>query len=142
MQKYFISTEELINNVITSDDAFHITNVLRMKENDNIIVSDNINTYLVSIKSLSKNKIVFEKLNQIFFKPKKYNITLIQSLPKTHKLEYILQKNTELNIDEIILVESQRSITKIKKDKLDNKISRYTKNNKRSFRTVFKTIFN
>jgi 16S rRNA (uracil1498-N3)-methyltransferase len=54
-------------------------------------------------------------------------LILVQALPKADKLEWILEKTTELGIDEIYLLEAQRSVVKIPSDRLENKMERWRK---------------
>jgi 16S rRNA (uracil1498-N3)-methyltransferase len=54
-------------------------------------------------------------------------ITLIQGLPKGEKLEWVLQKGTELGVNRFILVPMQRSIGSLKKGRQDKKIARWQK---------------
>ena len=53
------------------------------------------------------------------------NITLFQGLPKADKLEYIIEKSTELGVNTIIPVEMRFSIAKIKNE--DQKNIRWNK---------------
>jgi 16S rRNA (uracil1498-N3)-methyltransferase len=127
MQKYFISKDELKDNIII-EDSFHIINVMRFKVNDKIIVSDNDKSYLVEIRELSKNKVRFERLEAIekdnelpFF------VDIYQGLPKSDKLDDILKHSTELGVNSVCAVISKRSIVKIDPKKEEAKTIRYNK---------------
>jgi 16S rRNA (uracil1498-N3)-methyltransferase len=52
-------------------------------------------------------------------------IVLIQSLCKADKLEWILQKSTELGISEIFLLEAERSVIKTPKERVATKLKRW-----------------
>jgi 16S rRNA (uracil1498-N3)-methyltransferase len=52
---------------------------------------------------------------------------LIQSLCKGDKLEWILEKCTEIGIDDIYLLEATRSVVRIPRERLDSKMSRWQK---------------
>jgi 16S rRNA (uracil1498-N3)-methyltransferase len=54
-------------------------------------------------------------------------IILAQVLPRTDRLEWILEKTTELGIDEIYLLEAQRAVVKIPANRLENKLERWRK---------------
>jgi 16S rRNA (uracil1498-N3)-methyltransferase len=52
-------------------------------------------------------------------------LVLIQSLCKAEKLEWLLEKCTEIGIDEIYLLEAARSVVRIPKERLDAKMERW-----------------
>jgi 16S rRNA (uracil1498-N3)-methyltransferase len=54
------------------------------------------------------------------------NITLAQSLIKKNRLEFLLQKLTELGVDRILPVISSRSVIKVE-DKIEKKLERWTR---------------
>ncbi len=149
MQKYFLQETDFINNKITNSDYHHIKNVMRMKENDKIIVSYNKKSYYAVITKIDEciEFNILEEIKSSQELPKK--ITLLQGLPKKDKLEYIIEKNTELGIDEIIPVQMNRSIAK-KSDKENNKLERYNRiakeaseqSNRNQIPVIFNTLEN
>lgn len=54
-------------------------------------------------------------------------LVLIQSLCKAEKLEWLLEKCTEIGVDEIYLLEAARSVVRIPKERLDAKMERWRK---------------
>ena len=128
MQKYFISKEELANKIIESDDAFHITSVMRSKLKDQILVSDGLKTYLVEITSLSNKMVSFEIIKEetgnnempVF-------VTIFQGYPKGDKMEDIIKHGTELGAFEFYPVMMKRSIVKIDEKKKNSKLERFNK---------------
>lgn len=124
MQRYF-GTKKDNEIILNNDDLYHIKTVMRMKDNDNIIVvSDNI-PYLCELSNV-KDDIKIKIINTI--DQKKDNmpkVRLIIPLLKEQKMDLILQKATELGVKEIILYESKRSV--VKETRLDKKIIRWQK---------------
>lgn len=55
------------------------------------------------------------------------NVTILQSLPKGNKLEFIIQKGTELGASRFFLFASERSIVKWDEKKVKNRLERYEK---------------
>lgn len=126
MQRYFVTNKE--NNIftLTSDDSYHITTVMRMKLQDKIEIVCNEKIYLSEIIELIpvvKAKIIeeIETNNELSF-----YVTIAQSLVKEQKMDYILQKTTELGVSEIIPYMADRSIIKLD-NKQDKKIERWQK---------------
>ena len=125
MQRYFARTvgERVILN---DDDVFHLTRVMRARRGDNIeVVSDGM-VYLAEVQSLRPLEIILVKRirenNEL-----SNDVILIASLIKGEKMDLVLQKATELGVSEIVLLQSERSVVKIKKDDKDVKFVRFNK---------------
>lgn len=128
MQKYFISNTELINKKITSDDAFHIKNVIRCKIGDKFIVSDQINEYLVSISKIDNKFVEFEIIEEIINKNElNVLVDIYQGYPKSDKLDDIVKHSTELGVNSIIATFMKRCIVKLDDKKIISKKERYQK---------------
>ncbi|MBP3461003.1 MAG: 16S rRNA (uracil(1498)-N(3))-methyltransferase [Bacilli bacterium] len=127
MQRYF--SEEKINNqlVLNEDDIYHIKTVMRMKDNDEIIVVYKKIAYLCCLENVKENikiniKKELEKVN--------YNtpiVNLIIPILKEQKMDLILQKATELGISSITPIITNRSIIKLKPSDYDKKMTRWKK---------------
>lgn len=125
MQRYF-SKEKIDNEfILNDDDIYHIKTVMRMKDNDEIIVVHDKKAYLCCIENVNNNiKIsIKNELEKIDYKTP--NIILIVPLLKEQKMDLILQKSTELGVSEIIPIVTNRSIIKLKQGKDKNKIERW-----------------
>jgi len=127
MQRYF--SRELNNNrfKLNNDDLYHITRVMRMKENDLIEVVYEKEVYLCNLE-FHGNEVyvnVKEKIESV--SEDNHEIVLIIPLLKEAKMDLILQKSTELGVSKIIPVIMERSIVKIDSDRELKKIERWTK---------------
>ena len=128
MQRYFISNENFLENIIIGNDVFHIYKVMRNKPNDLIEVCCDNKAYLAKIVEISSEFVKFEVVNEIKHKDQnKPKITLIQGLAKGDKNEEIIKHGTELGVDTIYLLQMDRSIVKIESKKVDSKLERYRK---------------
>ena len=131
--------------LITDTDCNHIVNVLRMKIGDEFLVSMNNKSNLCKIVELSP-EVVRAKIIEENFQDTSLSIELVlmQGLPKSDKMELIIQKAVELGVNEIIPVETSRSIVKLLGNKKDNKISRWQSiaesGAKQSKRTIIPTV--
>lgn len=112
---------------ITGTDVNHIKNVLRMKKGEKAIISDGQgNDYLCEILEYQDNKVVFEIISEDVLRTElDSRFYLFQGLPKSEKMELIIQKTVELGVYEIIPVSMKRSIVKIEENKKDVKIKRW-----------------
>ena len=128
MQRYFVTEEDFTKNIITNDDVFHISRVMRNKPGDLIEVCYNKRSYVAKIVEISNDFVSFDIVEEITRKGEnKPNITLIQGLAKGDKNDDIIKHATELGVDCVILFQMDRSIVKIEANKLENKLNRFKK---------------
>jgi len=122
MQRYFSSIKEDNKLILNSDDMYHIKVVMRSHNGDKIeVVYDNT----LHICKLENDDIIIETIipNKIS-KTKHY--TLCIPLLQEQKMSFVLQKATELGVDEIIPILTTRSMIKIE-NKVDKKLERWNK---------------
>ena len=130
MSRFFVSKEEIIDGqVFLKDENFNYAiNVLRLKIKDKIDVCDgNCLDYLCEIIDIKKNLITAKVLN-IFKNEAEPNIqiTLFQALAKGEKMDFIIQKCTEIGVVKFVPMYTERTIVKLN-GKEDKKIDRYNK---------------
>ena len=127
MQRYF--SKEKVNDklILNDDDIYHIKTVMRMKDNDEIIVVYDKKAYLCCLENVKQNiQILIKKeLEKVDYKTP--NITLIVPILKEQKMDLILQKATELGVTEIIPIITKRSIIRLDEKDYDKKILRWSK---------------
>jgi len=128
MYNFFVTSENKKDNhyFITGDDYNHIKNVLRMTVGERFLVSCEDTSDLCEIESIENDTIIVniaEKNYQSTNLPIK--IHLFQGLPKSDKLELIIQKAVELGVATITPVSMKRSIVKIDDKKKKSKQERW-----------------
>lgn len=127
MRRFFAETHG-DNVIISGSDAHHITDVLRLKEGEEVIICSDGCDCITRLTSLSKEEVLGEIIDR---KPSvaepSVKIKLFQCLPKGDKFEYIIQKTIELGVTEIVPVSSSRSIVKIPAGKAAAKTDRWNK---------------
>jgi len=117
LHRFFVDSSCIKGDFVTllDKDSNHIKNVLRLSKGEEIIVCDGNSTdYICEIYSMEKE--VLLKINTSYPTETEppLKITLFQGLPKSDKLEYIIQKCVELGVSEIVPVQTKRSVVKIK----------------------------
>ena len=127
MYNFFVNETERQGNcfIITESDFNHISNVLRMKTGDEILVSCNGQASLCKIEIFSdyiKAEVIEENYHNTNLPIK---IHLFQGLPKSDKMELIIQKAVELGVEEITPVEMNRCVVKIEEKKKKSKKERW-----------------
>ena len=126
MQRYFVEKNDDNIFILSNDDSYHITKVMRKDIGDKIEIVCDSKVYvseIIELKPVVKAKMIEEVLtdSELFCQ-----VTIVQSLVKEQKMDYILQKTTELGVSEIIPYEASRSLIKID-HKQDKKIDRWQK---------------
>ena len=125
MQRYFgrvLSTQV----VLSDDDVFHLTRVMRAKAGEQIeVVADGL-VYLAEIKRIKPLQIdVVKKIRENNELPNQ--VTLIAALIKGEKMDFVLQKATELGVSEIVLLQTERTVVKFKRDDKQVKLQRFNR---------------
>lgn len=122
MQRYFGAVKQGQIS-LCEDDIFHLTRVMRAKPGTEIeVVSDG---KVLLCKTVSFNPLKIElvrELNENNELPNK--VILVASLIKGEHMDLVLQKATELGVSEIVLLETERTIVKIKDE---SKLNRFRK---------------
>lgn len=125
MQRYFgkiIGKQVLLSD----DDIHHLTHVMRCKVGDQVEIVDDGMLYLAEVTHFRPLEIdVVRRLrenNELSVK-----IVLVACLIKGEKMDFVLQKATELGVHEIVLLESSRTIVKFKRDDKNVKLNRFRK---------------
>ena len=118
MHKFF-TPKELINGdvaKIIGDDVKHIYKVLRISEGEKVTLNNCEGVeYLGRVKSVSKQEVLIEILEKLESNNESdVKIYLFQGLPKSQKMDLIVQKGTELGITEFIPTITHRVDVKLK----------------------------
>ena len=130
MYQFFVEPSQIQGNriVITGKDVNHIKNVLRMKQGEEISVSNGIDgkDYRCGIEEFLEDEIIcslrFIKEDGIELPSKVY---LFQGLPKADKMELVIQKAVELGVYAVIPVSCKRAVVKLDEKKAKSKIARW-----------------
>lgn len=129
MHHFFVTPEQVKENQIwiEGSDVNHIKNVLRMKVGEELHISDGNNKkYLCEIMSIEATKICLSVKEELMCDTElPSRIYLFQGLPKSDKMELIVQKAVELGVYEIIPVATKRAVVKLDEKKATKKVERW-----------------
>lgn len=129
MHRFFVERDQIEEKQIhiIGPDVNHIKNVLRMKPQEEIVISDGGDQeYTCYIEAISQDEVLAHIMYiQEAGLELKSRIYLFQGLPKSDKMELIIQKAVELGVYEIIPVAMKRSVTKLDVKKEAAKIKRW-----------------
>ena len=125
MQRYF-GRKIGSNIILDDDDGFHLVRVMRARKGEEIEVVADEKVYLCSIQSVKPLQIIAKKQIKEDNELPNY-VILIAALLKGDKMDFVLQKATELGVSEVVLLTSERTIVRIKGHQNDLKLGRYQK---------------
>ena len=128
MKKIFIPTPLDEKIQLPNDVTHHVLHVFRhnMEKPITITGSDNrCGIYQITdeVDGIAQAKLIEYVATDV----SSYRTILVQSLLKGEKLEWVLQKATELNVDTIYLVSTANCVAKYDDKKLQSKVSRWEK---------------
>lgn len=137
MPKFFVQEKQVNKGIITIEgkDVNHIKNVLRKKEKDEIEIcimpenkeergKDTISEILEIKEESIKCKIKEYEEKDV---EGNIEVTIFQGLPKSDKMELVIQKSTELGVHQIYPVEMKRCVVKLKGKDEEKKVARWQK---------------
>lgn len=129
MHRFFVEPEQVGQDMvtITGNDVNHMKNVLRMKQGDKIGISDGTGMeYTCEVESLDQWAVTARILEtQDSRRELASRITLFQGLPKSDKMELIIQKAVELGVYEVIPVATRNTVVRLDKKKEESKRKRW-----------------
>lgn len=129
MYQFFVDDTQIAEGIVTIEngDVNHIKNVLRMKCGEKVRISsdsgknyygeiDRIEERMVQVRILDEDAEDTELASRIY---------LFQGLPKSDKMELIVQKAVELGVHEIIPVAMKNCVVKLDDKKAAAKTARW-----------------
>ncbi len=129
MYHFFVKPEQIGQQEIriTGTDVNHMKNVLRMKPGEQVLISNGIDRdYHCEIAAITPEEVtarilsVDEEGTEL---PAK--LYLFQGLPKSDKMELIIQKAVELGVYQVIPVMTKRAVVKLDAKKEEAKVKRW-----------------
>ena len=122
-----LSEQDLV--VLNEEDSRYISQVLRMRIGEEVVVVDgNGLECLCEVSSLSKKEVslsISEKRENKSEPP--YKVTLYQSVSKGERMDLTIQKATELGVFKMVPVLSDRCVVKLDSKDSKSKIDRWQK---------------
>lgn len=128
MPRFFL--EKVNSDVIriTGEDANHIGRSLRMRVGDDLTVCSEGRDYHCRINAITSDEVVLEVLSsELCAAEPTVNITLYQAVPKSDKLNTIIQKSVELGAVKIVPVITKRCVARPDRKDFDKKLARLQK---------------
>ncbi|MBI5143914.1 MAG: 16S rRNA (uracil(1498)-N(3))-methyltransferase, partial [Candidatus Omnitrophica bacterium] len=131
MSRFFVPREAVRGNNITisGKEAHHILDVMRLKELDRVVAFDGTGREYVGFIREAKEKFLSVEIveTRTPLGRERSAITLIQAIPKKDKMDYIIEKASELGVGSVIPVITKRTIPKWDEKKSARNVERWQK---------------
>ena len=130
MHRFFLPQKNIHDDfaLLEGQEAKHAFTVLRLKKNDRILFFDeqaNFYSGIVQTAGPKNGRIRIEK--KVSAPEKKIKIILAAALPKSAQFDEIVDETTQLGVDVIIPLVTERTIAGVKKEKYPQKTERWRK---------------
>lgn len=115
MPHFFISSQNINGNkvLITGPLVRHLRDSLRMKVGDKVhLIDQEMRGYYAILTELGRTNIKGEITGRDEGRTPNLTVTLIQATIKNKRMDLIIQKATELGVNEIIPIISERSVVR------------------------------
>ena len=129
MHHFFVTPQQISGDKIRIEggDVNHMKNVLRMKLHEKAEISDGESrTYLCEVEAYEEDVVVLHILEEMEADTEPASkLYLFQGLPKSDKMELIVQKAVELGVYQVIPVAMKRSVVRLDDKKAAKKADRW-----------------
>jgi 16S rRNA (uracil1498-N3)-methyltransferase len=129
MRRFLLSDRLADKMVVAGGEAHHMLRVLRLAAGDQVVVVDPVGQAAVARITQASDTEVFLSMETMLEEEREAPITirLAQGLPKSDKMDFIVQKAVELGISEIIPMEADTSVVRYDAAKQQNRRERWQK---------------
>ncbi len=108
-RRFFVDRVRNGQAEITGENAHHLTRVLRVEAGQTFEITDNERAWLATVETARRDLVRFTVGEEIPAGPELPDVTLYLALIKFDRLEWAVEKATELGVGRIVPVEASRS---------------------------------
>ena len=112
---------------ISGEQCHYVLRVLRLQVGDQMILFDGSGSeWMAKIMDTKRNRLLLElEEKSTPDRESPIDITLIQSISRSQRMDLVMQKSTELGVSTIVPVFSSNTVVRIKEDKIEKKINHW-----------------
>lgn len=109
---------------LPADVEHHLARVLRLRDGEAVSVGDGRGSWRPATV-VGGAVMRLEPIGDIEFEPRRHEpLTLATAMPKGDRLDWLVQKATEIGVDRIALLHAERSVVRWKPDRVDRQLDR------------------
>jgi 16S rRNA (uracil1498-N3)-methyltransferase len=115
-----VFVDDLDSLPISADDAHHLFRVLRLRDGESVTASDGRGTWRTTTVAGHRLRAAGDLISE----PADASLTIAAAIPKGDRVEWMVQKLTELGVDEIIFLHCEHSVVRWKNDRVGHHLAR------------------
>ena len=127
--RFFVEPNQINGDLISldGDELVHLARVLRLQVGSAIVVCDGSGKEYQAILQNIDSKLAVARITAIrdSLSEPRLKITLVQGLPKADKLDFIVQKGTEIGLTAFMPVVTERTIVRLDGNKAVRRVERW-----------------
>lgn len=130
MNRFYVSKDNINGEFVrisVPEDVRHLMKVLRVKKGEELYVSDGEGaSYLTVLERTAAGSCLFrikQRMERRSRDQKKWQLSLAVAIPKNTSFEEIIDKGTQLEVDEFIPMVTERTLVPV--DRVQKKMERY-----------------
>lgn len=131
MRRFFTEPQNIVDNTARIvEDASHITRVLRMEPGERILLFDGTGwEYTAELSRIDTKECTANILSKAYSEQEPaVQVTIFQGIPKSGKMESIIQKSVELGVSAIVPTSLERCVARLERGKKETeKLKRWNK---------------
>ncbi len=110
---------------LDDDTEHHLRRVLRLRDGESVSVTDGDGRWALARTVVDGNALRLEATSEVVSEPTSPRpITIAAAIPKGDRLDWMVQKVTELGIDRLVLLHADHSVVRWKPDRVEHQLAR------------------
>ena len=128
MHRFYLPPNQTQNATLTLTDgeAHHALHVLRLRENERVVVLDGVgHELLCEVEKIERETVRLRLIQKQMLAALPYRVTLAQAVTKAKTMDLIVQKAAELGVHRLVPVLSERSVSQIEEGSAAGKLEKW-----------------
>ena len=111
--------------VLDGDTEHHLRRVVRLRDGATVSVTDGAGRWRLAAARVGGSTLTLEPTSPVVVaEPRAHPLVLAVAMPKGDRLEWLVQKVTEIGVDRIVLLHAERSVVRWKPEKAPTQLAR------------------
>lgn len=110
---------------LDSDTEHHLRKVLRLRDGEEVSVTDGAGSWTIGVVVREASTLRLDQVSAVASEPARPRpLTIAVAMPKGDRLDWLVQKVTELGVDRIVLLHAERSVVRWKPERAAGQLER------------------